>query len=119
MPAYSLVKRQRRPAPEEQYSLPTMSAPLLPEICAVSFVGVQRPNSRLILRFTLDYATLTRIVSNSVRFRCPYCGAYHSTQVAAARPEAIWVRPQEASRARHATPNAGELDYVEGLGRLI
>jgi hypothetical protein len=68
------------------------------------------------LQIYADYATLTRIVSNSVRFRCPYCGTHHKTQVAAARPEAIWVRPQQANRARHATPNAAELDYVEGLG---
>jgi hypothetical protein len=67
------------------------------------------------LQIYADDATLTRIVSNSVRFRCPYCGAYHRIQVAAARPEAIWVRPQQANRARHATPSAGELDYVEGL----
>jgi hypothetical protein len=54
-----------------------------------------------------DYATLTRIVSNSVRFRCPHCGAHHKTQVAAARPEAIWAKPQQANSARqqHATPN--------------
>jgi hypothetical protein len=43
------------------------------------------------LQVYADYATLTRIVSSSVRFRCPHCGAHHETQVAAARAEAIWV----------------------------
>jgi hypothetical protein len=41
--SYSLIERQRRPAPEEQYSMPTMFAPSLPTIFAVSFVGVQPP----------------------------------------------------------------------------
>jgi hypothetical protein len=53
------------------------------------------------LQVYADNATLTRIVSSSVRFRCPHCRAQHETQVAAARPEAIWVKPQQANRARH------------------
>jgi predicted RNA-binding Zn-ribbon protein involved in translation (DUF1610 family) len=53
------------------------------------------------LQVYADCATLTRIVSNSVRFLCPQCGAHHNTQVAAARPEATWVKPEQANRARH------------------
>ena len=57
------------------------------------------------LQVYADYATLNRIRSNSVRFRCPHCGTQHETQVAVARPEAVWVKPQQANRARrhHAT----------------
>ena len=43
------------------------------------------------LQVYADHATLNRIRSNSVRFRCPHCGAQHETQVAVARPEAVWV----------------------------
>jgi predicted RNA-binding Zn-ribbon protein involved in translation (DUF1610 family) len=60
------------------------------------------------LQVFADTATLTRIVSSSVRFRCPHCGAQHETQVAAARPEAIWVKPQEAHRARHRRATPGQ-----------
>src|SRR5262245_52730432 len=54
------------------------------------------------LQIYADYATLNRIRSNSVRLRCPHCGAQHETQVAVARPEAVWVQtsasePREAS----------------------
>jgi hypothetical protein len=58
------------------------------------------------LQIFADYATLTRIRSNSVRFRCPHCRAQHETRVAAMLPEAIWVKPQRANGARcqHATP---------------
>ena len=48
------------------------------------------------LQIFADYATLTRIRLNSVRFRCPHCGAQHETRVATTLPEAIWVN--------HATP---------------
>jgi hypothetical protein len=58
------------------------------------------------LQIFADYATLTRIRLNSVRFRCPPCGAQHETRVAATLPQAIWVKPQRANGARcqHATP---------------
>src|SRR5262245_56825560 len=58
------------------------------------------PASRQLVNLQVyaDYATLNRIRSNSVRFRCPHCRAQHETQVAVARPEAIWDKPQQASR---------------------
>jgi hypothetical protein len=73
------------------------------------------------LQVYADYATLTRIRSNSVRFRCPHCGAQHETQVAVARPEAIWVKPQQANRAsismrRQTICDVGEQRAAAGIG---
>jgi hypothetical protein len=60
------------------------------------------------LQVFADYVTLTRIRSNSVRFRCSHCGAQHETQVAEARPVTIWVKPQQANRARHQHATRGQ-----------
>jgi hypothetical protein len=58
------------------------------------------------LQVYADCATLNRIRSNSVRFRCPHCGAQHETQVAVICLETMWVKPRQANRARrqHAMP---------------
>jgi hypothetical protein len=53
------------------------------------------------LQVYADYATLTHIVSNSVRFQCHHCGAEHETNVAETRSEAFWIKPQRAHWARH------------------
>jgi hypothetical protein len=56
------------------------------------------------LQVYADYATLTHIVSNSVRFQCPHCGAEHETKVAATRPEAFWIKPQRTHWTRGLHP---------------
>jgi hypothetical protein len=60
------------------------------------------------LQVYADHATLNHIRSNSVRFRCPHCGAQHETQVAVACPEAVWVKPQQANRARRHRATSGQ-----------
>ena len=53
------------------------------------------------LRVYADYATLARISSNSVRFRCPHCSVEHETKMGAVCPEVLLLERHQAKRTRH------------------
>ena len=53
------------------------------------------------LRVYTDYATLARISSNLVRFRCPHCSVEHETKMGAVCPEVLLLERHQAKRTRH------------------
>jgi hypothetical protein len=53
------------------------------------------------LRVYTDYATLARISSNSVRFRCPHCSVEHETKMGAVCPEVLLLERHQGERTRH------------------
>jgi hypothetical protein len=67
------------------------------------------------LQIFVDYATLTRIGSNLVRFRCPHCDVQHETQVAGMRQEALGqtsAREPRIASARDGRTIAGSVRTV-------
>jgi hypothetical protein len=53
------------------------------------------------LRVYTEYATLARISSNLVRFRCPHCSVEHETKMGAVCPEVLLIERHQAKRTRH------------------
>src|SRR5262249_13940185 len=53
------------------------------------------------LQFYVDDATLARIWSNAVRFRCPHCGIKHETKVERLASKPLSLEPPQTKRTRH------------------
>jgi acyl carrier protein len=53
------------------------------------------------LQIYVDDATLARIWSNLVRFRCPHCGTKHETKVERLASRPLSLEPPQAKRTRH------------------
>ena len=50
------------------------------------------------LQLYVDDATLTRIWSNAVRFRCPHCGVKHETKVERLASRSLSLEPPQPKR---------------------
>ena len=53
------------------------------------------------LQLYVDDATLARIWSNAVRFRCPHCGVKHETKVERLASTPLSLEPHQGKRKRH------------------
>ena len=53
------------------------------------------------LQLYVDDATLARIWSDAVRFRCPHCGVKHETRVERLASKPFSLEPPQTKRTRH------------------
>jgi hypothetical protein len=55
----------------------------------------------VVLQLYVDDATLARIWSNVLRFRCPHCGTKHETEVQRLASKPFSLEPPKTRRTRH------------------